>query len=573
MGKVQAKTSKNNDLLDNFQQKIKMKSNSLDMKIEKEYMRILKMTKALGKISPLKIPFLKGKKKTPEEIFIKWYELISTKNKQNGGTPAKTSSKFHSLNLNSPSMNNLFKSQFYNLLADLNPPTDETLLSQNVIQEFSSMSGFKEKSLNRRYENIKSKVELSMTELNLTEKQLRSYTTKNSDKFSRLVLKGPPELFRWISWIILNKIPEERSNKLYYSLLKIPINKNSDDLILKDLNKTLCDDNIFLHETTRNSLYRLLKTFMLYDQEVSYSHGIKFISGFLLIVSDFNEVESFQMLISIFSKDFSKKICIKGFFVNNFPLLKLYIYQFDYLFMRYLPLVKKHFDELKIVNEFWVMKWYKTLFTDCLSYEIVSRLWDCLIIKGLAFLHNFTLAILQYLSTELLKCKDGSHVIEVLNSINPYEKNFSKNNFNKEEILQNSLNFDIPFSLLIKLKSRYEELFKSDLSNRNNIYQESDQSLSNIYEDLSCSLSAVDSFSICENFPMKCEQKKTMNYMANHLSTNITFKNEDEYISDSETIRDISVFSDANLIEKSKIDKIMKNYTFKTKIINKNTYH
>ena len=61
--------------------------------------------------------------------------------------------------------------------------------------------------------------------------------------------------------------------------------------------------------------------------------------------------------------------------------------------------------------------------------------------------------------------------------------------------------------------------------------------------------------------------------MANHLSTNITFKNEDEYISDSETIRDISVFSDANLIEKSKIDKIMKNYTFKTKIINKNTYH
>ena len=72
---------------------------------------------------------------------------------------------------------------------------------------------------------------------------------------------------------------------------------------------------------------------------------------------------------------------------------------------------------------------------------------------------------------------------------------------------------------------------------------------------------------------MKCEQKKTMNYMANHLSTNITFKNEDEYISDSETIRDISVFSDANLIEKSKIDKIMKNYTFKTKIINKNTYH
>ena len=127
--------------------------------------------------------------------------------------------------------------------------------------------------------------------------------------------------------------------------------------------------------------------------------------------------------------------------------------------------------------------------------------------------------------------------------------------------------------MLIKLKSRYEELFKSDLSNRNNIYQESNQSLSNIYEDLSCSLSAVDSFSICENFQMKCEQKKTMNYMANHLSTNITFKNEDEYISDSETIRDISVFSDANLIEKSKIDKIMKNYTFKTKIINKNTYH
>ena len=101
---------------------------------------------------------------------------------------------------------------------------------------------------------------------------------------------------------------------------------------------------------TKTSLFNVLRAYAICDKEVSYCQGMNFIAAFLLIVSDFNEVDTLHMMIFLFMFNKSN-LGIRGFFMDNFPLLNLYTYQFNHLFEIHFPLLKKHFNKLEIPNE------------------------------------------------------------------------------------------------------------------------------------------------------------------------------------------------------------------------------
>ena len=159
---------------------------------------------------------------------------------------------------------------------------------------------------------------------------------------------------------------------------------------------------------------------------------------------------------------------MRGFFMDNFPLLNLYTYQFNHLFEIHFPVLKKHFDKLEIPNELWIAKWFQTLFTICLPLDILIRLWDCILVKGLDFLFNFVLSFIKVLEKDLTKFEDIADISEYFKRINPYANNMDMTNtifeLDVEAIIKDALNIKISKNLLNKLKLEYEDKFKIDLS-------------------------------------------------------------------------------------------------------------
>jgi len=303
-------------------------------------------------------------------------------------------------------------------------------------------------------------------EANACEKGLRRFYLSNKDKFLDRVSNGPPESFRWISWIISAGIPEVRNLELYHKFLDLNLPQNDDIQIKKDLNRTLSDVKNFGKEKNLNRLYNVLKAFALSDNEVSYCQGMNFIVGYLLIVSEFNEVETFYMLLSLFSNTYGDNYGLRGFFIPGFPLLNLYYYQFQYYLDDMLPEVSKLIEKLDIPYEAWVGKWFQTLFTISLPLDLTVRLWDCIISLGLDFLINFSISLVKFLEPQILRFTDSVDLLDYLKRMSPFgSQETEKINLDYEELIQDAKKLNIRSSMLISLKEEFEEKNGISMSN------------------------------------------------------------------------------------------------------------
>lgn len=313
---------------------------------------------------------------------------------------------------------------------------------------------------------------------NIIESNLRLTYKLEKEKFLKRVAKGPPDSFRWISWLIACNLPFDRSKDFYSYLLSQQLNPDTDIEIKKDLNRTLSGFKISnnIMDDTQLMLYNILKAFSLVDKEVAYCQGMNFIVGFLLLISDFNEIETFYFMLSLFSNTFKDNIAIRGFFIEGFPMLNFYVEVFMKLFTKNIPELKKHFEKLEIPEEVWISKWFRTLFTLSLPINICLRIWDCLIAFGLDFLLNFALAFMKYLETDLLKKQDLFDVIEYFKKMSPFfalenEEDLSliaesekfMENFNIEEIISNAKKIKIPQIFIQEQFANYQKNHKIDL--------------------------------------------------------------------------------------------------------------
>jgi len=79
-------------------------------------------------------------------------------------------------------------------------------------------------------------------------------------------------------------------------------------------------------EDTKLMLYNILKAFSLVDKEVFYCQGMNFVVSFALLLSDFNEFETFYLMIGLFSNTFRDNLAIRGFLTEGFLSLNFYVY-------------------------------------------------------------------------------------------------------------------------------------------------------------------------------------------------------------------------------------------------------
>ena len=251
------------------------------------------------------------------------------------------------------------------------------------------------------------------------EKGIKNFFIKNNNKFLERVYKGPPECFRLTSWMVLNNIPLDRNKEIYEFYSKKELNLEIKNSIIKDIQRTFPTENTEILRPKEKKLYSVLKAFSNLDNELGYCQGMNLIVAFLLNVSNFNESETFFLLISIFSSTFKERginynynFSMRGMFNNGFPLLLFMNYIFDKEFRKLLPDLKKKFEDFSITYDVWIGKWFQTLFTIVLPIEWCKRLFDCVFVNGIFFQINFGLAFIIFLEKNLMNFEDE---IELLN--------------------------------------------------------------------------------------------------------------------------------------------------------------
>ena len=102
----------------------------------------------------------------------------------------------------------------------------------------------------------------------------------------------------------MSGIPINRPYIYYYNLLTYDLNEENEIQIKKDLNRTI-ESKYFNIEDFKESLYRILKAISILDKEMSYVQGINFIVGFLLVITNRNENDTFYFIMALFSYNFT----------------------------------------------------------------------------------------------------------------------------------------------------------------------------------------------------------------------------------------------------------------------------
>ena len=290
----------------------------------------------------------------------------------------------------------------------------------------------------KKSKNIEYEIESKLSKL---------YRDKNK-KFIQYFLNGPPESIRPIIWIIVsNKIPLERDDKYYKDLLNNKIENNILEQIDKDINRTFYENEGTKEK--KNILYNLLYCLPSLDEDIGYCQGLNFITSFILKITFFNELDCFYLLTYILEK-------IRGYYIQNFPLLKVNIYIFNHFFIKLYPKLYVHFKNLEIPNEIWVGKWFQTLFTINLPYNELCRIWDCFFIFGLDFIIPISLSLIYYMEKDLLKFKDSTEIVYY------FKECLNTNNF---EIIHKDIEKRI--ITIDKIISKAKQIFK--LMNKNYI--------------------------------------------------------------------------------------------------------
>jgi hypothetical protein len=359
-------------------------------------------------------------------------------------------------------------------------------------------------NLNKKIDNLKRK---PLT-IDFFQNNIKKHLFRNTN-FQKLLEFGIPNNFRYFIWNIIISIKYNRNHyynynqelKEYKSILEKQVNNPQ---IEKDINRTFISYN----EQTNNNfkiLRNILNCINKYN-ESGYCQGMNFIIGYLLKVSNFDEVRTFYIFKSILFD-------IKGYFEEGFPLLKKNTNIFNKYFKQLYPKLHKHFQKYEILNDFWVGKWFQTLFTLCVQFEELNIIWDILLIKGFDFIIYISLAIVDFIEKDILELKDSSDIIAFFDNVLNPKANVSVNKNYFEAIDNYIIPINEVISKAFELERKLNLNSNKNIDNRMHyIGRKSDNHLANFkFNNLSSSLNTEKE--------VKADSKMSSKFLNNQYSS------------------------------------------------------
>ena len=405
---------------------------------------------------------------------------IIINNKDNKNTINKTIKEFSKEELIEMNKNNYNKNILNDIEHKINRIKKWVKMSKYSPKETQNINIPKDNDTkNNKLNKINNKFILSNYADIKIEKGLFLYYKNKPSKFFRRIKKGPPDCFRWCSWCIINFLPQERNNIIYENYTNMSLEKENKDRIIRDIERTFSHQKKNKNELRKmeKSLYKILKSFWNLDRDIGYCQGMNLIVGFILILSNFNERDSFFLLSSMFSNTFKSRkkyeYNIRGLFYEEFPLLNLLNYIFENLLEHNFSNLKRHLDKLGITIDLWMSRWFHTLFIIVLPINWCKRVWDNIFSENIFFLVKFGICFTQMIQDDILKMEEEE---QILNYFKKYEK-FSlcydneelnkKCDLNKIILKSQKINIDIEFFL--KNYEKINSSFNQKLNEINDI--------------------------------------------------------------------------------------------------------
>ena len=178
---------------------------------------------------------------------------------------------------------------------------------------------------------------------------------------------------------------------------------SSDDEIQieKDIPRTF---STFSDDSFRSSLKNILFSYCHLHPDMGYCQALSIIGGALLVVYGDEESSFFHLLFVV-------ERVLPSFFSKEMTGVKIDCFVFERLVSKHLPLLFRHFSQIKASFGLVFARYSLKLFIDVFPViEATFRIWDVLFVDH-AFVFALSLAILKSEEKELLRLYDEVEVI------------------------------------------------------------------------------------------------------------------------------------------------------------------
>ncbi|ORM40572.1 EVI5-like protein [Babesia sp. Xinjiang] len=232
--------------------------------------------------------------------------------------------------------------------------------------------------------------------ISMVNRGLAAFAKAHWNTFLRRTNRGIPQKYRWASWKVAVKF-----NQCFATLAPqyetfASQNNEYTSIIQIDVPRTFPELKIFDVEA-QQQLSRILLAYANYHPEVGYCQGMNFVAGMLLLVSGFNETESWVGFVGLM-----KEFGLAEFYKPSFPLIQKYIRAFEALAAEMWPDLHQHFQREEISVAVFLNQWFLTMFVIILPLRTVVTLWDYILFNGLSSVLAVSLG-LQYLLAPQMK--------------------------------------------------------------------------------------------------------------------------------------------------------------------------
>uniref|UniRef100_A0AC34FFH6 Rab-GAP TBC domain-containing protein n=1 Tax=Panagrolaimus sp. ES5 TaxID=591445 RepID=A0AC34FFH6_9BILA len=213
-------------------------------------------------------------------------------------------------------------------------------------------------------------------------RMIDEWKQRHPAKLPERIWKGVPEKLRSVVWQRMLGVEELKKGSkpnLYRELL-MRARLVSPDIrqIDLDINRTYRDNLAFRkrYDVKQQSLFSVLAAYAMYNTEIGYCQGMSQIAGLFLMYMD--EEDAFWSLHSLM---ISRRYTMHGMFAPGFPKLHRFQEHYEKILIKYLPKLRKHFDNEGVIPSY-LTKWWFGCFLDRVPFPLALRVWDVFLYYG-----------------------------------------------------------------------------------------------------------------------------------------------------------------------------------------------
>ena len=272
------------------------------------------------------------------------------------------------------------------------------------------------------------------------------FKTKNFSKLKSRTRKGIPDSIRSYIWQLFGEKDKYYEKDLFSKLDKIPMDEDTDLVIIKDLDRTFPACQFFKEKygNGQRKLYKVLSYYSKYNTDTGYVQGMGFIVAVFLTYMD--EESSFFMLHSLM-----KKYNMEGFYLPGFPILKKTFYILLNLEKKFLPKIYELFKKEGMIPSMYASEWFICLFSRNLEFKNLVRIFDIFLLEGYKVIYRFALAFLKLKEDKFMEGKDG--LASIMQTINECTENVDI-----EKMFKIAFGFSISRNLINQLGNEFEKI-------------------------------------------------------------------------------------------------------------------